>query len=96
VARTDKIGVFYMENTMFLNDKDKEMYCFLVVLKQFCDNEITVDEFMQYIDEHTPPEHRNKHRDNNQTREERTAEIVNDIEQIQEHLEKTYFTGNMN
>ena len=78
---------------VFKNDRDREMYLFLCVFQQFVDKEITTEQLMQYIDEHTPPEHRNKHRDNNQTREERTAEILRLIDEMKAHIRETYFTG---
>ncbi len=79
-------------NDMFLNETDREIYIFLAMLHKFGSGEITKDEFMQYIDEHTPPEHKGKHRTHTQSREERTAEIANIIDKLETHIRETYFT----
>lgn len=76
----------------FKNHKDKEMYCFLLILQQFASGEITHDEFFEYIDAHTPTEYKGRAAKDNRSREEITQQIIDDIEKIQEHIRSTYET----
>ena len=78
---------------MFKNDKDKEMYCFLLVLQQFASGTISQDEFFEYVNAHTPPESKGKAAHGNRSREELTQQIINDIDTISKHIHETYFTG---
>lgn len=77
---------------MFLNDNDRKMYELLFVLRNG-----TPEQVSEYIDNLPPiPEeqlqqHRDKHK--NQTRAEKTAELIEIIERIEDHINKTYFTG---
>lgn len=76
---------------MFLNETDKEMYEFLFVLKNG-----TKEDIIQWLDSHPIPEEqqqqlREAHK--NQTREEKTAALIEVIGKIEDHINKTYFTG---
>ena len=83
-----------MKDMFFFNDNDREMYLFLCVVKQFADKEITEEQLMQYVREHTPPELRNKPpRKDNRTREERTKELVDTLEKMKAYLRKKYFVS---
>lgn len=77
---------------MFMNDNDRKMYELLYVLRNG-----TPEQIAEYIDNLPPiPEeqlqqHRDKHK--NQTREEQNAELIALLDKMQEHLRKTYYTG---
>ena len=77
----------------FKNQKDKEMYCFLLILQQFASGEITQGAFMQYIDDHTPEEYKGLSAHDNRSRAEVRQQIIDNIEKIQEHIRSTYFGG---
>ena len=73
----------------FENENDRQMYELLFILMNG-----TKEDLMQYIEEHTPTEEEHTEfieRHQNQTREEITAELAEQIMQIQEHLRKKYF-----
>lgn len=78
---------------MFFNETDKEMYEFLFVLKNG-----TAEDLTTWLDEHPIPEEqrellRESHKE--QSREEQTARIIEIIERIEDHINKTYFTGDL-
>lgn len=77
----------------FKNHKDEEMYCFLLILQQFASGTISHDEFFEYIDAHTPTEHKGRAAKDNRSRAEVRQQIIDDIEKIQEHILSTYFGG---
>lgn len=77
---------------MFMNDNDRKMYELLYVLRNG-----TPEQIAEYIDSlpPTPEEEKNSFRERhkNQSREELQAELIDQLMQIQEHINKTYFTG---
>jgi hypothetical protein len=79
-------------NDMFLTETDREIFMFLAMLHKFGSGEITQDEFMEYIEAHTPPERKGKHSTDTRSREEKTAEIIDTLERLETHIRETYFT----
>ena len=74
----------------FKNDTDREIYLFLLMFQKYVDKEITKEQFMQYIDDTTPDEVRNK-RIETESRTERTTKIIETIKALQKHINETYF-----
>jgi hypothetical protein len=81
-----------MNNDMFLNDNDREMYLFLCVVQQFVDREITQEQLMQYVEDHTLEELRNRPQSkDDRPREEQTKDLIETLEKMKAHLRRTYF-----
>ena len=74
----------------FKNDTDREIYLFLLMFQKYVDKEITKEQFMQYIDDTTPDEVRNK-RIETESRTEQTTKIIETIKALQKHINETYF-----
>lgn len=82
-------------NSFFENENDRQMYELMFILKNG-----TKEDWMQFVREHQPTEEEHaefmkKHQ--NETREEITAKLVEEIMEINEYLKKKYFiTGTEN
>jgi len=78
-------------HSIFENETDREIFCFLLMVRKFADKEITNDEFMQYIEADKPEEQAQiKHKTGSKTRKEQTTEIINQLQQLNSHIYNNY------